>query len=121
MTNVVLLEYKELLDKEGVYQNSCFALNRNLGNLQTEFKTLLELYSENIKAKFRLFCNTLLVKGQDKKKLARFKQLVESFKVDFTELKMGTYLSNFESLYEKCFSLKKIISYRSRLELEWAY
>ena len=76
------------------------------------------LYSENIQTKFRLFSATLLMNVKKGKKNEKFKKLVEEFKVEFNELKMRTYLSNFENVYEKCFSLKQIISYRSKLELE---
>ena len=111
-------EFSDLDIKEKTYQSICLKLNSQFEILRNEFSDLLKYYSKNIRNKFFLFNSTILKSFRNKRKKTRFEVLIEEFRVDFLDLQMGLYINNSEELYDRWFSLKKLVDYESKLRFK---
>ena len=69
-----------------------------------------------------LLYNKVLMPNRNEfdKRFVKYEELVNGYKISFTDFKANTYLNNLDGIYERYFPLWKIIDYRSKLELELA-
>ena len=94
-------------------------MNNHYTRINHELIILLNNYKLNIKEKFTLFENCFIFRNDKttKNDLEDFMNSINKFQITYNDFRLQTYLSNTDKVYEPYFPLRRVIRYRSRLEL----